>query len=129
MKDAIKFAFGVVGAWVLIYLSVTAYGLAAAYLPIPRSWWGAFSWLVIYGTEVISFVPFALVGALATFKLFKTKRVLQSFACFFIALLISFSSLAFETTEMLGAALRLSLEFILIFVVGVPFLVFLLQRR
>src|SRR4029077_12235086 len=98
-KDAIKFAFGALGAWALIYLSVTAYGLAAAYLPVPRSWWREFSWFVIYGTEVISFVPFALVGALAAFKLFKTKRVLQSFACFFIALLISFGYFAFETPE------------------------------
>ena len=129
MHTATKYIVGSVCALALLSLAVTIYGLAAAYLPVPREWWRDYSTAIIVGTELISFLPIAIVGALASRKFFKQRSVLWSFLCFLTAFVFSFGSLAWESTELLGPSIRLSLEFILIFVIGVPAIIFLFERR
>lgn len=127
MKHAFRFALGTLSALALMWLAVATFGLAAAFLPIPHSWSREAMYGIGYATEIISLVPFAVLAALAAPTLFKRQVVFWSFACFFLAFAICFTSLAFESRDVLMAALRISIEFILIFVVGVPLLVFLLQ--
>lgn len=127
MKHAFRLALGTFGALALMWLAVTAYGLAAL-IPIPRIWWRENANAIVYGMQIVSLVPFAFVAALAAPTLFKKQTALWSFACFFLASAICLGSLPFESIDVLMAALRVSVELILIFVVGVPLLVFLLQR-
>jgi hypothetical protein len=129
MKTTIKYIFGSIGALVFLWFAVTIYGLVAAYLPIPRSWWGEYQTVMSYVTKLISLLPVAFVGALASRMLFRDRSALWSLACFLTAFVINFVPIAFESIELLGHVLRLSLDFTLTFVVGVPSLVFILERR
>jgi hypothetical protein len=129
MKATIKFISGSIGALVLLWLAATTYGLVVAYLPIPQSWREAYPAAITYGTELTSFLPFVFVGACASRRLFKSKGVLWAFVCILVAFGASFGAVALESRELLEAVLRMTFEFVLIFAVGVPSLVFLMERR
>lgn len=124
-----KFIVGSICAWAIISLAVTVYGLAVAYRPIPKYLLSEYSIIISYVTQLLSFLPFVVLGAFAAKFFFPLRSVRWSFLCFLSASIAGFWSFAFESPEVLGAAFRLALELDVVFVVGVPIVVYLLERR
>src|SRR5258708_16473037 len=127
MRTLGRFVIGTLAAFCLVWLSVFVYGLLVAYLPIPRYWWKAYA-ATIYGTEIVAFVPFAVVIALLSCKLFPRHAVASSLVCTLTAVIALFVPRAVDSYDLLLSSLRINAEFILLFVVGVPLVVFTIQR-
>ena len=111
-----------------MWLSVTVYGLLVAYLPIPRHWWKDHAVAIGYGTEILAFVPFVILIAFVSSRLFPRNAVASSFACILVVLVATLAPNAVESYDLLLSGLRFSVQFILMFVVGVPLSVFAIQR-
>jgi len=128
MRTLGRFLIGALAAFGLMWLSVYVYGLLAAFLPIPRYWWKDYAAAIIYGTEILAFIPFAILIALLSRKLFPRRAVTSSLICTLAALVAIFVPTVMDSYDLLLSGLRVMAEFILIFVVGVPLVVFAIQR-
>ena len=126
MRTLGRFVVGTLGAFCLVWLSAYAYYLLVQYLPIPRHWWRAYP-AVMYGAEILAFVPFAVVIALLSRRLFPRRAVVSAFACTLAAMVALFVPTV-HSYDVLLPSLRINAEFILAFVVGVPLVVFAIQR-
>jgi hypothetical protein len=127
MRTLGYFVLGMLAAFGLVWLSAFVYGLLITYLPISRDWWKAHA-AMVYGTEILVFVPFAVVIALVSRKLFPRHAVASSVACTLVAFAVLFAPTAVRSYDFLWPSLRINAVFILTFVVGVPLVVFTLQR-
>lgn len=130
MRTLGRFAVGTLGAFCLVWLSALAYSLLLGQLPVSRSWWAAHT-TVLYAAEILTFVPFATVIALLSSSLFPRRPVASAFACTIAAMAALFvpTVVASYRYDGLWSILRSNAEFILTFVVGVPVVVFIIQRR
>jgi hypothetical protein len=127
MRTLGRFVIGTLAAFCLVWLSVFVYSLLVAHLPIPRHWWKAYA-VIIYGTEIVAFVPFVVVIALLSCKLFPRYAVASSLICTLAAVIALFVPRAVDSYDLLLSSLRINAEFILLFVVGVPLVVSTLLR-
>jgi hypothetical protein len=123
-----RLAVVTLGAFCLVWLSALAYSLLAQHLLVGRNWWRAYP-AVIYGIEILVFVPFAVVIALLSRGLFPRRAVACAFACTLAAMAVLFVPMANGSYEMLLASLNVNKEFVLTFVIGVPLLVFAGRSR
>jgi len=122
-----RFVVGTLGAFCLVWLAVFAYGLLIEHLPITRNWWRAHA-PIVYGFEILVFVPFAVVIALLSRRLFPRRAAASAFACTLAAVAVLFVPTAVASYDLLLSSLKMNAEFILTFVVGVPLIVLAIQR-
>jgi hypothetical protein len=127
MRTLGRFVVGTLGAFCLVWLAVFAYGQLVAHLLITRNWWRA-SAVIEYGFEILVFVPFAVVIALLSRRLFPRRAAASAFACTLAAVAVLFLPTAVGSYDLLLWNLKGNAEFILTFVVGVPLLVLAMQR-
>jgi hypothetical protein len=127
MRTLGRFVVGTLGAFCLVWLAVFAYGQLVAHLLITRNWWRANA-AIEYGFEILVFVPFAVVIALLSRRLFPRRAAASAFACTLAAMAVLFVPTAVASYDLLLASLRINAEFILTFVIGVPLIVLAIQR-
>jgi hypothetical protein len=128
MRDLARFLLGVLVAYALFWLSVAAYGFVVAHVPIPSQLLQNYASASILGIEFLAFLPFVTLLAFILRKLFHLHAVVYSFACCLTALVAALVPTAVESTGVLMASLRLAADVIVIFVVGVPLLIYGMQR-
>ena len=127
MRTLGRFVAGALGAFCLVWLAIFAYGLLVEQLPIIRNPWRANA-AFVYALEVLVFLPFAVVIALLSRRLFPRYVVASAFACTLVAVAVLFVPTAVHSYDLLLSVLRINAEFILTFVIGVPLIVLALQR-
>jgi len=126
MRTLGRFVAGALGAFCLVWLAIFAYGLLVEQLPIIRNPWRANA-AFVYALEVMVFLPFAVVIALLSRRLFQRRAAAAAFACTLVAMAALFVPTA-GSYYLLLASLKINAEFILTFVIGVPLIVIALQR-
>jgi hypothetical protein len=110
-----------------VWLAVFAYGLLLEHLPITRNPWRANA-AIVYAVEILVFMPFAVVIALLSRRLFPRLAAASAFACTLAAVAALFVPTAVASYDLLLASLKINAEFILTFIVGVPLIVIAIQR-
>src|SRR5450755_5022372 len=128
MRDLARFLLGVLVAYALFWLSVTAYSFVVAHTPIPRHWQQNYPSTIILGIEILAFLPFAVLLAFVLGRLFHTHAATYSFACYLAAVVVALVPMAVASSGVLMSSLRLAADVIVIFVAGVPLLVYGMQR-
>src|SRR5262249_50240665 len=123
-----RLVLGVLCAFCVVWLSALAYGQLIEHLPVSRIWWIAHP-AILYMVEVLTFVPFAVVLVVFFRPLFLRHAIASAFACTLVAMAIVFVPTALRSYELLWPVLRVNAEFILTFLIGVPLIAMLLQRR
>jgi hypothetical protein len=127
MRTLGRFVVGTLGAFCLVWLAVFAYGLLLEHLPITRNPWRANA-AIVYAVEILVFMPFAVVIALLSRRLFPRFAAASAFACTLAAVAALFVPTAVASYDLLLASLKINAEFILTFIVGVPLIVIAIQR-
>ncbi len=108
-------------------LAVWIFGLLAVYSPFSLAMWKAHGSLVIYTSQMISFVPIALVLGVILWRLFSSRRVLDAFLSVMIALLVSFADALDDPSAALGVLKEMP-QFWMTYLLGVPTVVYVIER-
>ena len=108
-------------------LAVWEFGLLAIHSPFPLGMLIDHGALVTYASELICFVPIALLLGVIFWRLFSSRPVVDSFLSGMIALLVSFAGVWDDPDAAVGALKEMP-QFWVTYVFGVPGVVYLLER-
>ena len=111
----------------VLWASVTLYGLLAAWAPWPVEWWRHHPQAVFLGSKVIALTPGVFILGFLLDKLFKVRPVLNAVVSMALTLLVACAD-TFRTPELIGPMIRLTWPLDVTFLVGPPFVVYLLNE-
>ena len=108
--------------------AVWVFSLLAVYSPFSPGVWKSHPHVVVYVSEAFSYIPFAVLLGLILWRLFPSARVLNALLSVAIATLIGVAPAVADLRAALDNLVALP-EFSITYLVGVPAVVYALERR
>ena len=127
MSNLARLGLGIAATYGFIWLSVEAYGFVVIF-PTSNYLWKNYPMAVHIGHEAIAFLPFVILAGLFLERVFPVHAFPFSLASTVAALAFVFAPLAAESLDVALSGLSLLSEFVVMFVVGVPLIVFGVRR-
>jgi len=127
MKTALRVLLGAVLGTLVLWLSVSAYGLLAVWSPWSVEWWKHHYEVVSVTSKALAFAPGLIILGVIFASLFKARAVLWSLVAMLLVLLVAYADTLLHP-EQIGPTLRITWSLFVPFLIGPPLIVYFVSR-